>query len=38
MIDKLELYIGTLMHYLEKIAPYMITAVMSVLIYQIFTR
>ena len=38
MIDKLELWIGTLGYYLEKIAPYMITGVMSVVLYQLFTN
>ncbi len=34
-VDKLELWVGTIVYYLEKIAPFMITGVISIIIYQI---
>ena len=34
-VDKLELWVGTIVYYLEKIAPFMITWVISIIIYQI---
>lgn len=36
MIDKLELYLGTFIYYLEKIAPYMITGVIIHLIINLW--
>ena len=34
-VDKLELWVGTFVYYLEKIAPFMITGVISIIIYQL---
>ena len=36
MIDKLELWIGTFMFYLQKIAPYLITAMILNLIINLW--
>ncbi len=36
IIDFLDMFFGSMIHYSEKVAPYMITAILSVIIYQLF--
>ena len=37
-MDKLELWMLTFLDWLEDIAPYMITACLSIILYQLITR